>query len=61
MDKLLSTVQNGGESVRDYIEKFHNLSLLCLAGMPVPMLLQTCRHNFLDKMKVHMGAVKAHT
>ena len=25
------------------------------------MLLQTCRHNFLDKVKVRMGAVKAHT
>ena len=25
------------------------------------MLLQTCRHNFLDKVEVRMGAVKAHT
>jgi len=25
------------------------------------MLLQTCRHNFFDKVKVRMGAVKAHT
>ena len=29
MDKLLSTVQKGGESVRKYIERFHNLSLMC--------------------------------
>jgi len=25
------------------------------------MLLQTCRHNFFDKVKLHMGAVKDHT
>ena len=28
MDKLLSTVQKKGESVRDYIERFRNLSLM---------------------------------
>jgi len=61
MDKLLSTVQKKGESVRDYIERFKNLSLMCPAGMPLPMLLQTCRHNFLDQVEIRMGAVKAHT
>jgi len=61
MDTLLLVVQKGGASVRDYIERFHNLSLMCPAGMPLPMLLQTCRHNFLDKVEVRMGAVKAHT
>ena len=30
-------------------------------GMPLPMLLQMCRHNFFDRVKVRMGAVKAHT
>jgi len=60
-DKLLSTAQKEGESVRDYIERFRNLSLLCPVGMPLPMLIQTCRHNFLNKMKIHMGVVKAHT
>ena len=34
---------------------------MCPAGMPLPMLLQTCRHNFLDRIEVRMGAVKAHT
>jgi len=61
MDKILSTVQKKGESVVDYIEWFKNLSLMCPAGMPLPMLLQTCRHNFLDQVEIHMGAVKAHT
>ena len=61
MDTLLSTVQKGGESVRDYIERFRNISLMCPAGMPLPILLQTGRHNFLDKVNVRMGAVKAHT
>ena len=42
MDKLLSTVQKKGESVRDYIERFRNLSLICPAGMSLPILLQTC-------------------
>ena len=40
MDKLLLTVQKGGESVRDYIERFHNLSLMCHAGLPLPILLK---------------------
>ena len=61
MGTLLLAVQEGGESVRDYIERFRNLSLMCPADMPLPMLLQTCRHNFLKKMEVRMGAVNAHT
>ena len=61
MDKLLSTVQRKREFVRDYIEQFRNLSLMCPAGMPVPMLLQTWRHNFLDQVEIRIGAVKAHT
>ena len=27
----------------------------------MPMLLQTCRHNFLDQVEIRMGPVKAHT
>jgi len=61
MDKLLSTVQRKGKSVCDYIERFRNLSLMYPAGMPLPMLWQTCRHNFLDQVEIRMGAVKAHT
>ena len=34
---------------------------MCPVGMPLPMLLQTYRHNFLDKVKIRIGAVKAHT
>ena len=33
---------------------------MCPVGMPLPMLLQTCRHNFLDQVELRMGAVKAH-
>jgi len=61
MDKLISIVQKGGEYVWEYIKRFRNLSLMCLEGMLLPMLLQTCQHNFLDRIEVHMGAVKAHT
>ena len=61
MDKLLSTVQRKGEFFRDYIERFKNLSLMYSAGMSLPMLLQTCKHNFLDQVEIRMGAVKAHT
>jgi len=46
--------------VWEYIERFRNLSLMCPAGMPLPMLLQTCRHNFLNRVKVHIGAIKVH-
>ena len=60
MDKLLTTVQKGREPVREYIERFQNLSLMCPTGMPLPMLLQTCWHNFLDRVKIRMGAIKAH-
>jgi len=58
MNKLLSTVQRNDKSVRDYIERFKNLSLMCPAGMPLPMLLQTCRHNFLDQVEIRMGLSK---
>jgi len=34
---------------------------MCPAGMLLLTLLQTCRHNFSDKVEVRMGAVKAHT
>jgi len=34
---------------------------MCPAGMPLPMLLQTCKHNFLNQVEIRMGAVKAHT
>ena len=61
IDKLFFTVQRKGESIRDYIERFRNLSLMCLAGMSLPILLQTCRHNFLNQVEICMGTVKAHT
>ena len=61
MDMPLSTVQRGGESMRDYMKRFRNFSLMYPAGMPFLMLLQTCRHNFLDKVKVRMGVIKAYT
>jgi len=60
MDKLLSTIQRKGEFVCDYIERFKNLSLMCPAEMPLPILFQTYRHNFLDQVEMHMGAVKVH-
>ena len=60
MDKLLSTVQKGEEFMQKYIKRFRNLSLMCRIGMPLPMLLQICWHNFLDRVKVRMGAIKAH-
>ena len=34
---------------------------MCPVGMPLPMLLQTCRHKFLDQAEIRMGDVKAHT
>ena len=49
MDKLLSTMQKKEESVRDYIERFTNLSLMCPAGMPLHILLPTCRHTSWTK------------
>jgi len=57
MDKLLSTARKKGELICDYIERFRNLS----AEMSLAMLLQTCRHNFLDQVEIRMEAVKAHT
>ena len=47
--------------MREYIERFRNFSLICPRGMPLPMLLQTCRHNFLDRVKIHLRVVKSHT
>jgi len=61
MDILLSILQKKRELVHDYIERFRNLFLMCPAGMSLPMLLQTYRHNFLDQVEIPMEAVKAHT
>ena len=61
MGKLLDTKQKSQGSVKDYIERFRNLSLLCPPGMPLNMLLQSCCHNFLTRIENRMGAVKAHT
>jgi len=61
MNKLLSTVQKGGEYVWEYIERFRNFSLMYPTGMSLPMLLQIFLHNFFDKIEVRMGAVKAYT
>ena len=55
IDKLLFTVQKKGESVRDYIERFRNLSLMSPAGMSFSMLLQT-----YTQVEIRMGADKAH-
>jgi hypothetical protein len=61
MDKLLETKQMPQEKIKDFIERFRNISLLCPAGMPISMLLHTCKHNFLNRVENRMGAVKAHT
>jgi len=61
MDKLLSIVQEKGESVHDYIERFRNPSLMCPTEMPLPMLLYTCRHNFLDQVEIRKEVIKTHT
>jgi len=61
MNKLLEAKQKPQEPIKDFIERFRNLSLLCPAGMPLSMLLQTSRHNFLDKVEDRMEVVKAHT
>ena len=61
MGKLLDTKQKPQEPIKDYIERFRNLSLLCPAGILRSMLLQTCRHNFLNKVEDRMGAIKAYT
>jgi len=47
--------------MQEYTERFCNLFFMCPAGMPLLMLLQTCRHNFLDRIEVRMGVVKAYT
>jgi len=47
--------------MREYIERLRNLSLMCPAGMSLPMLLQACRYNFLNRVEVRIRAVKAHT
>ena len=61
MNKLLSMVQKGEKSVWEYIKRSCNLSFICPVALLLPMLLQTCRHNLHDRVKIYMGAVKTHT
>jgi len=61
LEKLFSTVQKGGESVRDNIEKFHNIFSYVPYRHAFAHVTPTCKRNFLDKIKVRMEVVKAHT
>ena len=58
MDKFLSMVQREGESVRDYTKALQHFSYVPYRDA---FTHKTCRYNFLDKVEVHMGDVKAHT
>ena len=61
MGKLLEAKQTEKEPIKDFIERFCNLSLLFPLGMPLSMLLQTCMHNFLHRIENLMGSVKAYS
>lgn len=61
MPTLIEEKQRKGEAVKDFIERLRNLFLRCPEGMPLSMLLQTCRCNLHAKIKSNMGVVRAHT
>ena len=52
MGKLLEAKKIEKEPIKDFVERFRNLSLLCPPGMPLSMLLQICRNNFLDRLEM---------
>lgn len=53
--------QKKGVVAKNFIGKFRNLSLRCPEGMPLSMLLQTCRHNLCAEIESNMCVVWAHS
>lgn len=45
--------------MKDYNERFCNLSLRCLDDIPISMLLQTSQHNLLTSIESGIDGVKA--
>lgn len=57
MPMLIEEKQRKEEAVKDFVERFRNLSLRCPERMPLSMLLQTCRHNLHTEIESNMGAI----
>lgn len=58
---LLATKQNNGAPVYDFIERFRNLTLICMKGMHLLMLIQTYRYNLIVELESRMSVIKSHS
>src|SRR3954463_1302933 len=61
MHTLLLTKQKEGELVKDFIERFRELTMRSRSDMTPETLVETCRHNFLTPILVQMGVVECKT
>src|SRR4051812_26214745 len=52
MHTLLLTKQKEGELVKDFIERFRELTMRSRSGITPETLVETCRHNFLTPILV---------
>lgn len=59
MPSLLATNQGEGKIVRDFIERFLELSIRCPHGMTQEILVETCRHNLLIDVLVNKGLIES--
>src|SRR4051812_27433797 len=61
MHTLFLTKQKEGELVKDFIERFRELTMRSRSGMTPETLVETNRHNFLTPILVQMGVVECMT
>lgn len=61
MPILIEEKQKKGKSMKDFVERFKNFSLGCPKGMPLSMLLQSCRYNLCVDIETNAGMLHAHT
>ena len=61
MHTLLLIKQKEGELVKDFIERFWELTMRSRSGMTPETLVETCRHNFHTLILVQMGVVECKT
>lgn len=57
---LIEEKHKKGKSLKDFVEKFKNLSFRCPKSMPLSMLLQICRHNLHENIETNIDIVHVH-
>jgi len=61
MPTLLATKQRKGESIKSFVERFHNVTLRCPSSMTQVTMVETCRHNLQTSILAQIGVAESRT